>query len=279
MGKLLMDYIGYKSIKDDNPILPNLYSDRNTNWFDLYENQYLIIEDNNGQAVDKFKWQDGKYKSVFSKPIESVALGKIKAKNSEQQLAIDLLMDENTTVKVLTGVFGSGKDFLMASCAFKMLQDGKFDRIVWLRNNIEVKDTTSLGYLPGTYDEKLMPFTMPLADHVGGIDALSLYMQRGMIEPLHLGYIRGRDIKNAIVYCSEAEHLTTSHVKLILGRMGEGSILFMNGDFRQIDAKVFEQDNGLFNAIDRLRGNKLFGYINLKETVRSETAKLADLLD
>lgn len=226
MAKLIMDYMGYKSIKDDNPILPNLYSSKNTNWFDLLENQYLVVEDQNGQTVDRFKWQDGKYKNVFTKPIESIALGKVKAKNTEQQLAIDLLMDENSSVKVLTGVFGSGKDFLMASCAFKMLQDGKYDRIVWVRNNVEVKDSNPLGFLPGSADEKMLPWILPLADHVGGLDALKLYMQRGVVETVHLGHLRGRDIRNAIVYCSEAEHLTTKHVQLILGRMGEGSILF-----------------------------------------------------
>ena len=109
--------------------------------------------------------------------------------------------------------------------------------------------------------------------------ALSLYIQQGKIEVEHLGFIRGRDLKNTIVYCSEAEHLTRKHVQLILGRIGEGSILFLNGDWRQIDAKAFEKDNGLIAAIDRLKGNKLFSYVKLNETVRSETAKLADLLD
>lgn len=256
-----------------------MYNDKTVNWFDLLENQYLIVKDESGAVVDRYKWQNGKYKNIYRKPIESMALGKIKPKNFEQELAIDALFDDQSTVKVLAGVFGSGKDLLMTSCAFQMIQDGKFDKIMWLRNNIEVKDSNPVGFLPGDKFEKLESFAAPLADHCGSRDALSLYIQQGKIEVEHLGFIRGRDLKNTIVYCSEAEHLTRKHVQLILGRIGEGSILFLNGDWRQIDAKAFEKDNGLIAAIDRLKGNKLFSYVKLNETVRSETAKLADLLD
>ena len=70
-------------------------------------------------------------------------------------------------------------------------------------------------------------------------------------------------------------------MQLLLGRVAEGSILILDGDARieQIDRKTFEEDNGLFSVIDKLNGNRLFGYVHLKESVRSETAKLADLLD
>ena len=120
---------------------------------------------------------------------------------------------------------------------------------------------------------------MPLADHLGGRDVLESQMMLGKIEVEHLGFLRGRDIKNSVIFCSEAEHLTRDQVKLLLGRVSEGSILILDGDVRQVDKKVFEQDNGLVAAIDCLKGNRLFGYVHLCESVRSETAKLADLLD
>jgi PhoH-like ATPase len=127
--------------------------------------------------------------------------------------------------------------------------------------------------------EKLVEYAMPLADHVGGRAALEMYVQNGKIEIEHLGFLRGRDLKNTIVLCSEAEHLTREHVQLLLGRISQGSILLMNGDWRQIDSRVFEQNNGLQISIDRLKGNRLFSYVHLPISVRSETAKLADLLD
>ena len=85
-------------------------------------------------------------------------------------------------------------------------------------------------------------------------------------------------MKNSIVICSEAENLTSGHIGLIVSRIGEGSSLWLDGDCKQIDSNVFVVDNGLKTAIDKLKGQKLFGYVKLEECERSETAKLADLL-
>ena len=78
---------------------------------------------------------------------------------------------------------------------------------------------------------------------------------------------------------SEAENLTAQHIQLIIGRVGEGSTLFLDGDIKQVDKKVFETNNGITKAIEVLKGNKLFGYVQLQKTERSETAALADLFD
>ena len=132
---------------------------------------------------------------------------------------------------------------------------------------------------PGGYEEKLLPFAMPLADHLGGTDGLELMIRQGKIEVVHLGFIRGRDIKNSIIICSEAENMTKEHIQLLLGRVGEGSALWLNGDFKQCDAKVFEKNSGLMTAVDKLKGHPRFGYVKLLKTERSETAAMADLLD
>ena len=274
-------YTGYKVVADNSPELISFYSDKTKaiNWFDLLENQYLMVAGADGEIEDMYKWKNGKHIRVFQKPIESTELGKIKPMNPQQALAIDALMDNDTTVKVLTGVSGSGKDFLMAACSFNLICTGYFEKLVWIRNNIEVRDTNPIGFLKGDFYEKMSVWAAPLADHVGGPEMLEDYVARGQIELQHLGHVRGRDIKRSIIYCSEAEHLTRKHVQLLLGRVGEGSILLLNGDWRQIDARAFEEDNGLRAAVDRLKGNRLFSYVNLPITVRSETAKLADLLD
>ena len=281
MAKTLgVDYCGYKVVKDDDSHLPDLYGDKTVNWYDLLENEYLVITDQDGNDVDIYKWQDGKHRTIYRKAVESIALGKVKPKNFQQKCAIDALLDERSTVKVLTGSFGSGKTMLACLCAFQMIQAGQSDKIVWIRNPIGVKDVTEIGYLKGDLQTKLLPFVMPLCDHVGGSDALELYIQQGKIEVIHLAHIRGRDIRNSIIFCSEAENLTRSQVQLLLGRVAEGTTIIFEGDFKQVDARTFEsENNGMKAAIDCLRGNKLFAYVNMPESVRSETAKLADLLD
>ena len=255
-----------------------LYSNPTNNLYDCLENQYLIVKNDNGD-IDHFKWSNGSHKKLSYKTINNSFVSKIKPRNPQQICAFDLLQDKNTTIKILTGRFGSGKTFLMVANALQLLYENKFDRIVWVRNNVNVKDTKDLGALPGTEFEKLLPFVMPLADHVGGVDGIEMLIRQGKLEVQHLGFIRGRDIKNSIIICSEAENLTKQHVQLLIGRVGEGSNLWLDGDFKQTDAKVFEDNNGLNIAIDKLKGHPLFGYVHLEKSERSETSALADLLD
>ena len=120
---------------------------------------------------------------------------------------------------------------------------------------------------------------MPMADHLGGETGLDMYMMAGIISVEHLGHIRGRDIKNSIIYCTEAENLTKEHVQLLIGRVGEGSTLWMNGDFKQTDKAIFKSNNGLLTSVQRLAGHEKFGYVQFSKTERSETATMADLLD
>ena len=276
------EYTGFleRTMTDDE--LAELYSDLTINRYDLLQNQYLIAckDSPDGKTVlDSFKWNGSKLIRTPYKVISNRYIGKVKPRNIQQQLAVDMLYDQDTTVKIITGCYGSGKDMLMASAAMDQLDKGKFEKIVYVRNNIEVKNSKPIGYLPGDNNEKLLPFAMPLADHLGGKDGLELAITQGRVEVVHLGFIRGRDIKNSIIYCSEAENMTKEHIQLLLGRVGEGSALWINGDFKQTDADIFARNSGLATAIQKLKGHPRFAFVKLLKTERSETAAMADLLD
>lgn len=276
----MTEYTGFKDIVLTNPNDINaLYDPKGNETFGCLENEYLIARDEKEEVIDLFKCKNGRLAQVPYKAIESKFAGKIKPRNIQQKLGIDMLYDTDTTIKILTGKFGTGKDLLMSSAAIDLIEKGYFDKLVYVRNNIEVKNSKPIGHLPGSSNEKLLPFAMCLADHVGGVDGLSYMIEKGVVEVVHLGFIRGRDIKNSIILCSEAENLTKEHIQLLIGRVGEGSNLWINGDFKQTDLAVFERNNGLMTAIDRLKGYPRFGYVKLLKTERSETAAMADLLD
>ena len=276
----MTEYTGFKDIVLTNPNDINaLYDSKTNETFGCLENEYLIARDEKEEVIDLFKCKDGRLAQVPYKAIESKFAGKIKPRNIQQKLGIDMLYDTDTTIKILTGKFGTGKDLLMSSAAIDLIEKGYFDKLVYVRNNIEVKNSKPIGHLPGSSNEKLLPFAMCLADHVGGVDGLSYMIEKGIVEVVHLGSIRGRDIKNSIILCSEAENLTKEHIQLLIGRVGEGSSLWINGDFKQTDLAIFERNNGLMIAIDRLKGHPRFGYVKLLKTERSETAAMADLLD
>lgn len=289
------DYTGVKEIlldlseQDGEQQLANIYQNLHINTFNLHTNQYLLIWDKskptykNGihtgyEIIDKFKWNGEELSKLKYKPLENMFTGKIKPLNVKQELMFDMLQDKQSTIKATFGSFGVGKDFVMISHAVDLLFKNKIEKIVWVRNNVEVKDSNPIGFLPDSLESKLMPFAMPLCDHLGGIDGLETFLKSGKIEIQHLGFIRGRDIKNSIIYVTECENNTKEHTQLLIGRVGDGSMLWMNGDTRQIDHDKFKYNNGV-DSLKRLKGNKLYGQVTLDKTERSETAKLADLLD
>lgn len=277
--KNIDEYTGYKDVTFSDEEMSHFYLHINENIYNSLLNEYLIIRKSDGEVVDYRKWNGEEYHPLSYKQINSRFMGKIKPKNPQQVLAFDMLQDKEETIKIISGKFGSGKDYLMIANALKLIEDGKFEKLIYVRNAIGVRDVSEIGFIPGSKLEKLLPFAMPLADHLGGQTGLEMQLMSGTIEIEHLGYIRGRDIKNTIIYVSEAENLTKEHVQLLIGRVGEGSSLWMNGDFKQTDSALFRNNNGLLSTVQKLSGHDKFGYVQLQKTERSETAAMADLLD
>ena len=271
------EYYGYREVYMTDEQIASFYERGQDQTYRT--NEYIIIKHMDGTVVDMLRWDGTKFQAITKEPIRSRFAGKVSARNPQQSLAIDMLFNDSITVKMLAGKFGSGKTFLMSAAAVSMVEARKYDRIVYVRNNVEVKNSKPIGFLPGSYEEKLMPFAAPLADHLGGFEGLDYKMKNKEIEVLHLGFIRGRDIKNSIILCSEAENLTKEHIQLLISRVGEGSSLWLDGDIKQRDADVFMRNSGMAAVIERLAGHPRFGYVKLQKTERSETAAMADLLD
>jgi PhoH-like ATPase len=272
-------YCGYKIIVPSDEELAALYQDMSINRFNCAINEYVCLNDADGNTVDKLKWNGQQYVNVAYKKINNEFMGKLAPRNLQQVLAFDMLQDKDSTIKCLTGSFGTGKSILMIANALDLINKHQFDKMVFVRNNIEVKNTQPIGFLPGEELDKILPFAMILADKCGGEVGLRMLIQQGKIEIVPLGFIRGRDFKNSIIYCTECENMTKEHIQLLIGRVGENSQLWLDGDYKQIDGQVFTNNNGLKQLINKLQGDSHFGYVKLEKTERSETAALADKLD
>lgn len=276
-----MEYKGYIELQLDDNKMASFYTNKELyiELYNLKENQYLLIKNEEGEVVDKYCYQNGELRQVHFQTLGGVFTGAIKPRNPQQACLFDMLKDKTSKIKLVTGRFGSGKTIAMTNAALELIEKGKFERIVWVRNNVSVKDAPDIGFLPGTEIDKLMPYVMPLADHVGGEEGVKKMLEDGRLEVVPLGFLRGRSLRNSIVFCTECENLTRQHIQLLMGRIDEGSQLWMDGDIKQRDRAIFEQSAGLERMIERLSGNKLFAYIHLEKSERSEVAALADCLD
>ena len=273
------EYLGFKEVTLSDEELALIYQKTPNYNLGCLQNEYLIVHNKTGDIADHFRWDGSQFVQVPFKQINSRFSGKVKPRNTQQRLAVDMLYNQDITINMIAGRFGSGKTYLMCAAALELLEKGKFEKIVYVRNNVEVKNSKPIGHLPGSYNEKLLPFAMPLAEHLGGTDALEIMLSQGKVEIVHLGFIRGRDIKNSIIMCSEVENMTKEHIQLLIGRVGEGSALWLDGDVKQVDAEVFQENSGMQIALNKLKGHPRFGYVKLLKTERSETAAMADLLD
>lgn len=276
-----MDYKGYIELVFNDSQLAYFYNNKQSyeQECDLKENQYLLIKDSTGEVVDKYCFQNGELRQVMFQKLGGTFTGTIKPRNPQQICLFDMLKDKTSKIKLVTGRFGSGKTMAMTVAALELIEKGKFDKIVWVRNNVSVKDAPEIGFLPGTEIDKLMPYVMPLADHAGGEEGVKKMLENGTLEVIPLGHLRGRSLRKSIVFCTECENLTKQHIQLLMGRIDEGSQLWLDGDTKQRDRAIFEQSAGLEKMVDRLAGNKLFAHIHLEKSERSEVAALADLLD
>jgi len=279
------EYTGWKRWKPTNEELAEFLVS-GTFPVQLRENEYLIIEDGEGSEMNMiYRMKGGKLEKASRAAIKinDPKDGRVKKvynpRNPEQVCAFDLLHDDDVTVKLLTGSWGTGKTVLLVTAALEALREKRYEKIVWIRNNIDLKGTKDLGALPGDVMEKLWPYLGPFIDHVGEKMKVEKMIKEGQLEIEPLQSLRGRNIEGAIIMCSEAENLTKEHLQLIIARAAEGSAVWLDGDTRQRDRSTFEKSRGLETMIEKLAGDPLFGHIKLIKSERSPTAALADKMD
>jgi PhoH-like ATPase len=272
-------YNGLCEVKLDERAMADFYQNKNKdNTFCLVKNQYLLIKDENENIVDQYKWTGNKLVSVSFRTIDTECIGKVKPKNVKQQCYFDMLDDKTTTVKCVIGKQGTGKSYIATAWALSKVQRGDFEKLVVLRNNPELVGTKAFGFLPGGTDAKLLWLSGHIRNSVTQEDYDSM-CACGEIELFPLNFIRGKSWDKSILYLSEAQNTSVELMRVIIGRVGEGSILVLDGDMQQTDLKIFSGDsNGLLAVSRSLAGNELFSIVELTEVERSRTSALAELI-
>ena len=244
-------------------------------------NQFVMLVSNNNDkktALSKFinygvplrKIQDYKSHGIWS----------MRPRNKEQTFALDLLMDEAVPIVTLTGKAGCGKTLLAIAVGLEqVLEQRKYKKLVVSRPVQPLgKD---IGYLPGTIEEKMRPWLMPIQDNIdflmnGQKDNMNMFFEDGTIQIEALTYIRGRSISNAFVIIDEAQNLTTHELKTIITRVGENTKVVLTGDVEQIDNVYLDAtSNGLSYAVEKFKLHDLAGHVTLVKGERSKVATLA----
>jgi phosphate starvation-inducible PhoH-like protein len=176
----------------------------------------------------------------------------LRPRTLRQQAYVEAMESHDLTIAL--GPAGTGKTFLAAVQAVRMLTDRKVDRLVLTRPAVEAGER--LGFLPGDLQQKVDPYLRPLYDALHallGAERTSALQEKGVIEVAPLAYMRGRTLADAFVILDEAQNTTTAQMRMVLTRLGENSRMVVTGDPTQVDLPTGVM-SGLQDAAQVLQG-------------------------
>lgn len=183
-----------------------------------------------------------------------------------------LVSIKNNKLTVCDGPAGCGKTLLAAASASNMMHENPhlYDHIVIVRPAVTACNE-KLGYLPGSLESKMEPFTMPVLyslSKVIGRDHFVHFLKSDIVKVIPLAYMRGLTLDNCIVIFDEAQNSTPEQMKMFLTRLGENCKVIVEGDQEQSDIR---QQNGLADAIERLDKMRDVGIVEMdrSDVVRS----------
>lgn len=191
-------------------------------------------------------------------------------------------MVAENTITFCHGVAGSGKTHIAIGMALEYLLGDKVKKIIITRPVIESGE--KIGYLPGTAEEKLHPYLLPILDEIRYFISPSEYNSlktNNKIEIVPLGLMRGRNFHNSFIVADECQNASYDQLKMLLTRIGMDSKMVLTGDHSQSDL-IRHLRGGFFDIIQNLQGVQGIGLSELSyaDIVRNPIiSKILDKLD
>lgn len=299
-------YTGVKSfVLEDTSLMDAVYNGEKVylneeDFPHLHVHQILVFK---GAAYNKsllavFKGYDKPIKRMSN--IDDMEFSGIAPLNKEQGFAYELLTTDEIACMTIAGKAGTGKSMVALSYALHHLGKAsgkgntkkgasKYERIMILKPIVPLG--RDVGFLPGTLEEKLGPWTESFFDSLDFIfqeeeftkDDIKFkekpyqhLIDRGIIEFLPLTFMRGRSLPNTLIILDEAQNTSVHEIKTLLTRTGEGSKVICLGDIDQIDAPWLDkQNNGLAYLIERGKNADMIGHVTFIKSHRSDLANWA----
>ena len=293
-------------LKGDNPAALETLKDE----YSLTVNEFILLQSqHNPHNYRVYRYNGGRefipvYQPTFRWPLQ--------ARNPQQLMAVDLLMDPAIQLVTLFGPAGTGKTFLSLLAGLdQVLVKDEYRKMMVSRPVVPLG--RDIGYLPGTLEEKLHSWMLPIydnmefilnsasvAEHVqeletgykgkgkrkhprhkekSGLGSVEDLVHREKLSLEAITYMRGRSIPYQYILIDEAQNLTPHEIKTIVTRVGTDSKIVLVGDPYQIDSPYLDfGSNGLVTVSEKFKGHRIFGSVFLPTSERSELSKLAGKL-
>lgn len=182
------------------------------------------------------------------------------------------------TITFCEGVPGSGKTHIAVGMALEYLINHKVKKVVITRPVVEAGE--KIGFLPGTAEEKLHPYLLPLFDEIDYFLSRQHYgklQSNRQIEIVPLGLMRGRSFHNAFIVADECQNASYDQLKMLLTRIGMDSKMVLTGDVEQSDLE-YRKQGGFQTVIDKLQNVNGIGFSKLEPTDIVRNPIIADII-
>ncbi|WP_029407783.1 PhoH family protein [Thiomicrorhabdus sp. Milos-T2] len=273
-----------KSWQEGSRTFYELEADKQCKWF---PNQGLISQNDAGFNAIVRKVSHGKatleYMEEFRSPNNSI--WGITARNAEQNIALNYLMDPDIDFVSILGIAGTGKTLLTLAAALEQtLDQNLYNEIIMTRATIPVGE--DIGFLPGTEEEKMTPWMGALMDNLEVLTDSDGYtdwekestqqLLSKRIKIKSMNFMRGRTFQKKFIILDEAQNLTPKQMKTLVTRAGEGTKVVCLGNIGQIDSPYLtETTTGLTYVVDRFKHWGHSAHITLQQGERSRLAEFA----
>jgi PhoH-like ATPase len=289
---------GYREVEDDF-LTTHLAGGANASWNEaglahysikqpqeaLLNNEFLVFADGSLYQAYECEANTAKIRQRINHGHKDV--WGVKAKNEEQSMALNLLLDPTIDFVTLLGPAGTGKTLLTLAAGLEQTLETKtFAEILFTRATVSIGD--DIGFLPGTEEEKMLPWLGAMEDN---LDALTGHAADGnewkhgatrqlimdKIKIKSISFMRGRTFHSKFVIIDEAQNLTAKQMKALITRAGDGTKIICMGNLTQIDTPYLSESNsGLAYAAERFKGWEHYGHIILEKGERSRLANRAN---
>ena len=198
-------------------------------------------------------------------------------RSAEQRIALDLLLDNEIGIVSLGGRAGTGKSALALCAGLEAVLERRQHKKVVIFRPLYAVGGQELGYLPGSENEKMSPWSQAVFDTLGALvsqQVIDEIIERGLIEVLPLTHIRGRSLHDSFVIVDEAQSLERGVLLTVLSRMGQNSRVVLTHDVAQRDNIRVGRHDGVVAVVESLKGHPLFAHVTLTRSERSAIAAL-----